>query len=130
MMMEVMGRRFDQPSDEKFFSLRFPPFIKVPEHRLAQGAISSSEYQCLARKSFKNVGERDHTMIEVCQLSVCSNAILIQNTVSTKATRYPPNPQSAMAPDSSRHRIPRFSTAEGNAHTQSRRGVLLFETRA
>jgi hypothetical protein len=56
-VVEVIGAGFDRPSDEDFFSLRFPRIKKIHEDRLAQDAVNFSEYQCLARQSIKNMGE-------------------------------------------------------------------------
>jgi DNA ligase-4 len=39
-VVEVIGAGFDRPSDEDFFSLRFPRITKIHEDRLAQDAVT------------------------------------------------------------------------------------------
>ena len=89
-VVEVIGAGFDRPRDENFFSLRFPRITKIHEDRLAQHAVTFSEYQCLARDSIKTMGECDPVPVEMALLSVSISTIPSQGTVSTKATYHPP----------------------------------------
>jgi hypothetical protein len=79
-VVEVIGAGFDQPSDEDFFSLRFPHITKIHEDRLAQDTV---EYQCLAHESIKNMGERDDITVEMAPLSVSTSTIPNRSTEST-----------------------------------------------
>ena len=89
MVVEVIGAGFDRPSNEDFYSLRFPRVIKIHGDRHVQDAISFAEYQCLALQSLKDLREGDDgdpVPVGNAPLSPSTSTIPNERAVSSRST--------------------------------------------